>query len=561
MKRAFAIALVLAFGMALVAGCGRQSTQEAERPEDRPDEETAKKPDEPAISPQPSMPEGEDPSLTPEEEARKPGEMERKDETSRERAKQGESDMPKDGKRDGKGAEQRGESKDMTPEEMEKKGGEWDKKKDDAAKQDTGKGAQKTAKDDEAMPKGMTREDSKIDDEFEEKIDADNQLKEYKVKSDTVNGVLTITGTVPRQDLAKKAEDLARTVAGIKQVRNDIQVTGEETKEPKKLSDRQMKNELEDKFDADSQLKDLDLDVEVKDGKATVSGIVPTDQTKRKIDMLARTVSGLTAVDNKATVQGARTGADKKVMEDEDMKAPEGRPEEKPQKERSDSGMGVELKTKFFADSQLSGWDVNIDVKNGVITMTGTVPNEQHKRKADMLAKTIAGQRGINNELQVTDEQVEEEKRSDRAIGAETKAKLFADSELSGWRINVDTQDGIVMMQGEVESEMLKRKATALAQTVAGVREVKNQITVKEKSERTAHDGEHSEMSKKLEKKFSTEPKMRGSDIHVEEKEGIVVLFGTVRSDEQKQMAERMASDLEGVREVKNNLQVKPEMK
>lgn len=47
-----------------------------------------------------------------------------------------------------------------------------------------------------------------------------------------------------------------------------------------------------------------------------------------------------------------------------------------------------------------------------------------------------------------------------------------------------------------------------------------------------------------------------GMDIHVETNHGVVTLSGTVRSDAERDLAERIARDTDGVTDVTNNLQV-----
>ena len=548
--------VVLMAAMGLVAGCQKNQGQAQRPPDQKQPEETAKAPSD-SMKPEEkegaAPQEGEKPSdqMKPEDEGRKPSEA---------APKEGQADSP-------------------TPPERTAQEGQ--------PKEAIG-------------PENMRRMDNQFEREFTRKVRADSQLSEYEVKADVKNGELTITGAVPNEELKTKAGELAKTVTGLKGVRNDLATTAQ-MKEMGKITDDDLKNELKDKIDADQELRESSVEVTVKDAKATVTGTVPSEELKKKIATLAQTVHGLAGVDNQVKVQEARGAAapgqsqpkvaaepapnEPKGAEQQPMERREGQPEEP----RSDRGMAMELRTKILSDSQLNDYDIDVDVTNGLAMLTGAVPNEEMKRKAERLAKTVAGLREIRNDIKVVEGPVPPaEKRSDTGIKAELKAKLLADSELSGWKTKLDVNNGIVTMSGNVDKEQLKKKASTLAETVAGVEEIRNDIQVQPgtreqtsaddtgsvemdtiaKAKKPETDRESMEpgaetsdsaIAKQIEGKYITEPQLKGSDIQVQMKKGTATLTGTVWSEEQRQMAERIARQTEGVREVKNKLEVKPE--
>ncbi len=67
---------------------------------------------------------------------------------------------------------------------------------------------------------------------------------------------------------------------------------------------------------------------------------------------------------------------------------------------------------------------------------------------------------------------------SDAATTAAVNAKLVADSELSAIRIDVDTKDGVVTLNGPAPNAAAKERATTIAQAVDGVKSVNNHLTV-----------------------------------------------------------------------------------
>ncbi len=66
----------------------------------------------------------------------------------------------------------------------------------------------------------------------------------------------------------------------------------------------------------------------------------------------------------------------------------------------------------------------------------------------------------------------------DAGISAKVKAGLAQDSELSAIKIDVDTRNGIVTLNGPVKNEVARERAARIAQEVKGVNSVVNQLTV-----------------------------------------------------------------------------------
>jgi len=89
-------------------------------------------------------------------------------------------------------------------------------------------------------------------------------------------------------------------------------------------------------------------------------------------------------------------------------------------------------------------------------------------------AALMAGLLGCAGAGQTTGEFVD-----DSAISTKVKAKLFEDPATSGWHISVTTDKGVVRLTGTVASAKEKEQAGELARGVAGVKAVKNELTVK----------------------------------------------------------------------------------
>lgn len=67
----------------------------------------------------------------------------------------------------------------------------------------------------------------------------------------------------------------------------------------------------------------------------------------------------------------------------------------------------------------------------------------------------------------------------DTAITTKVKAAIFVEPDLKMMQISVDTVQGVVTLSGSVDSASSRDKANAVAGSVAGVKQVENQLTVK----------------------------------------------------------------------------------
>jgi hyperosmotically inducible periplasmic protein len=70
---------------------------------------------------------------------------------------------------------------------------------------------------------------------------------------------------------------------------------------------------------------------------------------------------------------------------------------------------------------------------------------------------------------------------NDDTIIDEVRIKLSGDQEVKGGAIQVDCKQGVVTLKGMVDTEAARGKATKLTKKVKGVKDVVNNLTVKEK--------------------------------------------------------------------------------
>jgi len=67
----------------------------------------------------------------------------------------------------------------------------------------------------------------------------------------------------------------------------------------------------------------------------------------------------------------------------------------------SDGWLWVKTRYELAAADDLRDSTINVDLENGVVTLTGTVPTAPQKMKAEQVAKAVEGVTGVKNQIQV----------------------------------------------------------------------------------------------------------------------------------------------------------------
>jgi len=149
----------------------------------------------------------------------------------------------------------------------------------------------------------------------------------------------------------------------------------------------------------------------------------------------------------------------------------------------SDVRMHLALEAKLAQSDGLSAIAIDTDVNDGIAQLRGDVQTDAQRQLATELAESVEGIRSVRNELVVTgdDPSVAERLKhgvTDAALTARIKSRLLLSENTSGLAIDVDTDDDVVMLEGEVESEAERELAGMIAANTVGVEEVKNNLRI-----------------------------------------------------------------------------------
>lgn len=148
---------------------------------------------------------------------------------------------------------------------------------------------------------------------------------------------------------------------------------------------------------------------------------------------------------------------------------------------------------------------------------------------------------------------------SDATITAEVKTKITAQEGINPLSLDVDTRDGVVVLRGIVDDEQDRMGAERLARDTRGVVRVVNELQLGDEHdlERVANDAT---VSARVKARIAANPVVDALDIDVDTLQGIVTLSGVVDDESERSSAELVARDTPGVRDVRNELEVRGQL-
>ena len=187
-----------------------------------------------------------------------------------------------------------------------------------------------------------------------------------------------------------------------------------------------------------------------------------------------------------------------------------------------DGWLVMKVHSEMLDEDVLSGSDIDVDVKNGVVTLQGTVPSEAARSRALAVAKANDGVKNVVDQLKIApahgsnmaakadkaedkagraaDKAADKtaraaDKAEDKAAGATKKtgravddgwikSKIYAQY-MADWNtvlddsdIDVDVNNNVVTLSGTVKSAEAKAKAVSIAKSTDGVKSVRDMLKV-----------------------------------------------------------------------------------
>ena len=293
------------------------------------------------------------------------------------------------------------------------------------------------------------------------------------VNVDTVDGRVTLHGKVDSAEEKSKAEDEVRKISGVKEVRNLLQVIPARHEKAVKVADKDLEQRIKKSLKDEPSLKDSSISVQsVNDGVVLLGGKAASVSDHLRALELARGVPGVRSV--RSEVESPDR------LADEEIRHPHGRPE------AGTRGMGQTLqdmyitsatKMRLLADEKTPALDINVDTRNGVVTLFGAVPNREAKVEAESQARKVSGVRRVVNELEVVPKAYKEQvKARDEDLKDQVKKALQEREDLKDANIDVEVRNGVARLTGTIKNEEQRLAAAIAARSTPGVRAIHDDL-------------------------------------------------------------------------------------
>jgi len=146
----------------------------------------------------------------------------------------------------------------------------------------------------------------------------------------------------------------------------------------------------------------------------------------------------------------------------------------------NDAWVTTKAKIALLTTDGVSATAVNVDTKEGHVTIHGKVETEGEKDRAEAAVRKIDGVKDVKNLIQVVREA--EKKRvdaTDDRIEDSVEASLKSDPSVDGIKV-ASVNKGVVLLSGSAKNLNAQLKAIELTWATPGVRKVASEIQAKE---------------------------------------------------------------------------------
>ena len=200
---------------------------------------------------------------------------------------------------------------------------------------------------------------------------------------------------------------------------------------------------------------------------------------------------------------------------------------------------------------------VKVKSSDGIVTLTGTVADQDDKALAEDTVENLPGVVSVKNDIKIKSAYPE---HSDSWMAVKIRSRLLVKANVSATNTKVAVTDGNVVLTGTAVNSAQKELTEIYAKDIDGVKSVRNDLVVKDDPAASQTVGEKiDDASITSQVKFALLSHKSTSALKtkVTTSDGVVRLTGDANSDAEKSLATKLAQDVRGTKSVTNDMTVR----
>lgn len=219
---------------------------------------------------------------------------------------------------------------------------------------------------------------------------------------------------------------------------------------------------------------------------------------------------------------------------------------------KSDAILRDEIIDELNWEPSVDSTKIGVAVKNGIVTLSGTVPSFIEKIDAEKAVKRVDGVKAVVQNIDVKLKSTSV--RTDEEIAEVALKNLKWNTNVSEDNIILKVENGWITLEGEVLWNYQKEAAKKAVKGLIGVKGVNNFIKVESKIK-------PQNLKERIKKSFLRNASIDAENVKVEVIGNKAILKGNVESWEEKKQAERAVWAAPGIFEVENKLEIRYPLK
>jgi hyperosmotically inducible protein len=210
------------------------------------------------------------------------------------------------------------------------------------------------------------------------------QVSPYAIKVETTQGVVTLDGQVPSDQIKAVASAIVQDTSGVKELHNNLVINPSTTRNAEteglgeRVADLEIKTMVSEGLAQNDALVDQHIGTDVSKRTVTLSGTVQTAAQKYSAEQTAWQVSGVQGVTDNLDAADAQTNP-----------------------ESTDDKLAHRVEFELYSTKAISLKTIQVHADNGTVTLSGNVSSLAESLLAEKITKSVEGVRRVVNTLAV----------------------------------------------------------------------------------------------------------------------------------------------------------------